>query len=438
MPRFAQITGFLLLALWASSAASQNLIVNGGFDRDLSGWSLSTSFIPERVPGSVDASEVWTQQDALGRTSSGGVRFYVRARLQSAAQVVLSQCVPVTAGTRYTAAAHVLVESQVQYTAGPKLDFWDGPGCNGNRLQGQNLVWQGGLPPDSHYPNNSNGKWLAQSMTATAPAAGRSVLLDLGINALTGSFFTTSAFDGVVDNVSLVAAAPDSFKWILPTSARMNGVGGSFWTTDLTLSNPSDTDALLVVKLLGNNVDGRSGEERLLIVPAGCITFIADVLGTLYSRVQDYGAILVTSTSPALVVVSETSTPLPGSSPGTVGESLPAAGPSELVGSTRKTLAPVRENTAFRTNLMLANATGFLLTVDIDLFDIDGAPLSQMRVDLPPLGMTQLNHVVTQMGVSSLDVGRLSLSTDTPGGLFAAYASVINNGSNDPRALLPR
>jgi hypothetical protein len=33
---------------------------------------------------------------------------------------------------------------------------------------------------------------------------------------------------------------------------------------------------------------------------------------------------------------------------------------------------------------------------------------------------------------------RLVLSTPTPGGAFAAYASVIDERTNDPRTLLPR
>jgi hypothetical protein len=34
--------------------------------------------------------------------------------------------------------------------------------------------------------------------------------------------------------------------------------------------------------------------------------------------------------------------------------------------------------------------------------------------------------------------GRVAISTPTPGGLVAAYASVIDNTTNDPRTILPR
>ncbi len=52
--------------------------------------------------------------------------------------------------------------------------------------------------------------------------------------------------------------------------------------------------------------------------------------------------------------------------------------------------------------------------------------------------MTQINRVGSALGASSLDAGRIAVSTTTPGGLVAAYASVIDNVTNDPRTLLPR
>ena len=58
---------------------------------------------------------------------------------------------------------------------------------------------------------------------------------------------------------------------------------------------------------------------------------------------------------------------------------------------------------------------------------------------LPPLGMTQVTQVVRDLGVTGdLQNAQLLLSTSTPGGAFAAYASVIDRTTNDPRTLLPR
>jgi hypothetical protein len=101
-------------------------------------------------------------------------------------------------------------------------------------------------------------------------------------------------------------------------------------------------------------------------------------------------------------------------------------------------LAPVRENAAFRTNLILANPTAIPVTAHVALFASDGTPIGARDVALPPLGMTQLSHIAALLGAATLDTGRLSVSTPTAGGLVAAYASVIDNVTNDPRTLLPR
>ncbi len=53
--------------------------------------------------------------------------------------------------------------------------------------------------------------------------------------------------------------------------------------------------------------------------------------------------------------------------------------------------------------------------------------------------MTQVTKVVRDMGIAANVTGaRLVISTPTNSGAFAAYASAIDNVTNDPRTLLPR
>jgi hypothetical protein len=53
--------------------------------------------------------------------------------------------------------------------------------------------------------------------------------------------------------------------------------------------------------------------------------------------------------------------------------------------------------------------------------------------------MTQVTGVVRDLGVTgNVRDAQLLLTTSTSGGSFAAYASVIDNITNDPRTLLPR
>jgi hypothetical protein len=78
------------------------------------------------------------------------------------------------------------------------------------------------------------------------------------------------------------------------------------------------------------------------------------------------------------------------------------------------------------------------LTAHVALYAAGGTLLGARDIDLLPLGMTQINRVAAALGASTLDLGRISVSTATPGGLVAAYASIIDNSTNDPRTILPR
>jgi hypothetical protein len=52
--------------------------------------------------------------------------------------------------------------------------------------------------------------------------------------------------------------------------------------------------------------------------------------------------------------------------------------------------------------------------------------------------MTQIGPLVGGMGVTgAVRDAQLLLTTSTTGGAFAAYASVIDNVTNDPRTVLP-
>jgi len=231
-------------------------------------------------------------------------------------------------------------------------------------------------------------------------------------------------------------AAPSS-TWIVPSSAHLAGTGGSFYTTDLVVANTGSSDASLTLKYLGHDVDGRDGSERTFSLAAGKSATYADLLSSLFPG-ADYGSIRLTSTSDALAAVALTSTP--AASGGSFGQSVPAFAARDWIRTgAPKSLVGVREDGAFRTNLVLANAEETELDVDVSLVGSDGVVLGSRRYRLPALGMRQVTRVVREVGVT-VDVAgaRLVLSTPTADGAFSAYASVIDAATNDPRTILPR
>ena len=237
------------------------------------------------------------------------------------------------------------------------------------------------------------------------------------------------------------AFAQLTYSIIVPSSARAAGANGAFYTTDLSVANTGATSASATLKFLGHDQDGTSGPQQSFTIPAGATTTFPDVLGTVFSQTSAYGAIQVSSTSQSLVAMAQTSTPGFG---GSFGQSVPGFGDHSrldtkfIQNGERRSIVAVREDAAFRTNLILANAMKGAMDVDASLVSADGTNLGSKRYTLPALGMTQVSRVVRDLGVTASVTGaRLDLSTPTASGLFAAYASSIDNTTNDPRTLLP-
>ncbi len=242
------------------------------------------------------------------------------------------------------------------------------------------------------------------------------------------------AESGILVTVSNPAGS--LYHWILPSSARVPGLFGGEWTTDLLVSNVGGAEASFTVKFLRNDSDGRNGPEAPFRLSAGKTLSLPDVLGNVFGLAEGYGAILLSSTTASLVMAGQTSTP---AQDGTFGQSVPAFPMNALIDSSApRSILGVRENEAFRTNLVLANASEVALQVDALLMGSKGEILATKSYSLLPLSMTQVNRVAHNMGLGG-NVGgaRLVLSTATSGGKFAAYASAIDNVTNDPRTLLP-
>jgi hypothetical protein len=427
----------ILLTLFASSADlafAQNLLTNPGFDRDLSGWTVSTHFSPSQEPGLAEASVAWATDDVKGSSVSGSVSFHSLAYYMFTTESDVEQCVPLFEGGLVSFGAKVRTGREFMAAVEASVSFFPTSDCSGTSLGGA----RASSLPGTFRETNSGGLWLDAASQTLASGGSRSVLFRLTAGAYSTRMYGLAYVDALVDDAFLTATPVQTSTWILPTSAFMPGVGGSLWMTDVTLTNPGPTEAAVTLKFLGHDMDGRGGPEYAVVVKAGGLLTLPDILENyLFAGHTDFGAIRVTSSSPALVVQSETWTGLRGAG-GSVGESLPAAGPADLVGALPRTLAPVRENASFRTNLVLTNATEAPLIVTLKLYDPDGLLLGFQDVPLQPLEMTQLNRVAQKLGLAELPAGWISVSTPTPGGLFAAYASVIDNGTNDPRALLPR
>ncbi|MCM3877487.1 MAG: hypothetical protein NEA02_13865, partial [Thermoanaerobaculia bacterium] len=225
--------------------------------------------------------------------------------------------------------------------------------------------------------------------------------------------------------------------YVLPSSARVQGANGAFYTTSLTVTNTGSFDANLTIKSLGHDQDGSAGVEVTRTVPPGQTVTYSDVLNSLFGVSSGFGAIRINADTNLLKIVSQTSTP-PPSGVGTFGQAVPALAPNDLVTSaSSQVLLGLRQDTAFRTNAVIANATDQPAHVDLLLNSSGGSLLGSQGYDLLPLEMRQISGVVTALGApDGTSNAILVVSTPTGGARIATYAAVIDQTTNDPRTIL--
>ena len=245
----------------------------------------------------------------------------------------------------------------------------------------------------------------------------------------------TTLYAGLGSGVWQSTPATLSTTALLPTTAHSPGANGAFFTTVVSVANLGAATASFTLKFLGNNQDGSNGPEQSFNLEPGTSSTYFDVLASVFDLTSNSGAIRITSNSLTLGIVSVTSTPGFG---GTFGQTIPAISFADLIpaGSSRSILY-IREGDGFRSNLILASGSFVLTDIDVALVSPTGSTLATKTYSVPPNGMTQVNRVVRDMGISGPITGaRLVLSSSTTGAAFTGLASVIDETTNDPTTVV--
>ncbi len=244
-------------------------------------------------------------------------------------------------------------------------------------------------------------------------------------------------------------------RQLIPAAASTPGVAGAHWRTDLVIHNPSDVAAEIVIELIPTGFLGGLDNPRWAVLPdllePDRTVIITDVLGELFPG-DATGALVVAARHPTagpvpIVVGSRTWTPAPGGG-GTFGQGIsgiPWRG-GDLM-TPERVLPDIESSDNFRTNLGLVNPTWNLVqTFAVEILDPSGESVGVAHYSLNPRAHVQINDLLRGMdlqGSGYAAVVRLvSWWSITPGAGdwpspnsevdFAAYASKVDNHTNDP------
>jgi hypothetical protein len=101
-------------------------------------------------------------------------------------------------------------------------------------------------------------------------------------------------------------------------------------------------------------------------------------------------------------------------------------------------LQQIAQSAKFRTNLGLVEGAGQPASGRIRVLDDAGTLLKELPFALQPGEHRQMNRFLeTQAGISNLEDGRIEVIVDSDTGAVTAYASVLDNVTTDPLAVMP-
>jgi hypothetical protein len=238
-----------------------------------------------------------------------------------------------------------------------------------------------------------------------------------GTDLLANDLYATAYFVG--------SRAPSLSVW-LPVAIHAGGLNGSQWRSDVGILNPTSVTANIVVVL--HTASGPRTSSAY--VPPGGQAILTDVVNQL--GYTGSGALEVQSDQPVVV----TSRTYDQSANGTLGQDYGSYSSASALGTGQSAWLPqLTENAAYRTNILLANTGTQAATVNVTLLDATGKALTTYSVTLSPGDSQQATQPFkNKANQTSMDRGYAKVTVTSGAGVIA-FASVIDNTTNDPTTI---
>lgn len=217
-------------------------------------------------------------------------------------------------------------------------------------------------------------------------------------------------------------------SYILPACAHSKGGYGSFWKTDLSICNFSNSTQYLKIDLLKAGEDNSSPLNFSFSIEGNRCMGYEDIFWEKF-QYEGSGALKISSTSDKILIESRTYNDNPK---GTYGQFIPSFKKDQIL----KTgeigfLTFLKRDQNFRTNIGFSSLSENSIEIKLEIFSPEGIKIGEKMVNLLPFGFIQLNDVLSEFS-QNLNYGFAIVSSSTSNAYFTSYASVVDNQSNDP------
>ena len=275
-----------------------------------------------------------------------------------------------------------------------------------------------------------------------------------------GSITTNGVAPAIPVSVSLVTpvapggkSAPPPDSLIIPAVGHAAGANDSLFESDVRVANVGATPQKYQLNFTLTGTDGtQSGQSSTIDIDPGATMALDDILTNFFGIGSDGGSAtgtleirplnsptsnLTTSVTPSVTTVASSRT-FNTTPNGTFGQFIPAVPFSQFIGkSSVLSLQQIAQSTAYRTNFGLVEAAGESASVLVHVFDNSGHEIAQIPETLQPGEHRQMNNFLAANGISTLSDGRLEVEVTSTTGKVTAYASVVDNLTNDPLLVSP-
>ncbi|MEJ2580276.1 MAG: serine hydrolase [Acidobacteriota bacterium] len=242
-----------------------------------------------------------------------------------------------------------------------------------------------------------------------------------------------SVYGSVIDNATgdptaiPMKTGHGSHRLWIAAAAHSGGAQGSEWRTDLCLLNLSGDPA--TAEIIFRRSDGETAVLPVN-VPDRRQVMLEDVVSQL--GLAGSGSIEVISDRPLLA----SSHTFNAGADGTYGLFVAGiSGQGTASGGDTVWLPQLRQNALFRTNIGLVNSSPSKARVQISLHDGSGSEIASRRRVLDPHGWVQLQEPFARLADrTDINSGYARITVESGSGIIA-YASMIDNSTNDGTAI---
>lgn len=232
--------------------------------------------------------------------------------------------------------------------------------------------------------------------------------------------------------MAVAAAGPAGAQFLapggtIPVVANLPGNAGTFWRSDVAITNVSETDTTVVLELYPEIAGGTPAFEKpdpvRVDIPAGHQVTLSNVVQTRFGLQGVKGALQVYSENGApLVITSRTWTPGSGGSYG--------QGVSGVYVASQAWLGGLVQDGFYRTNLGIFWPWDQHATFTIRVHGADGTVVAETTVGFDGAGLRQFG-LDTGLGVASLPAGWAEIVCSEASLGFYAYASRVDQATGD-------